>query len=1054
IAVGDLQATDTSNADATRATLTVIQHPTITKSFLPAAILTGENSTLRFRLSNPNPSILLPSGLTEIHFTDTLTDMQIATPMVVSSGCANFAYQATPGGTTFEVTDASLPAGASCNIDLRVTSSVLGAHDNQSSGVTTAQTTTASPPSNIATLSVDELNITGVVFEDVNYGGGAGRDQAGSGGAGVNGVTVELYDAAGYWLASTLTANDGTRDGAYDFAAVTDGDYYVRVVNQTVASTRPGSDGSERGVQTFRSDGTTPVTDEVGGRNPAVADTLAYAPGALLNTGNFTFTGGMIDGQAQSVTPVTVAGSDVTGVDFGFNFDTIVNVNDAGQGSLRQFILNSNRLANTGLAQEGSRKALDNTDEALPAGVETSIFMIPAAQLTGGVAQITLNSSTLPAITGANGAGTLIDATTQTVNIGDTNPGVLGSGGTVGVDALPLPQIQRPEVQLAPAAAGMSYGLTVGAGNSGVRGLAIYGFGTNVNANGLIIVNSTGTNALIEQNLIGTSATSFSAPPLQGPGSSVNISGSSGILRNNLIGFSRGNGVRVTSTLWSITGNEIHANGNGSADNLWSYFGSLLTIEGNRIADAASGGFDGLNASTFTNNTVTGNGQATTSSEDYGVSVVGNGSVLSKNIFSGNVGQGILVYSNVQPASINNIISQNLTFNNGKLAIDITASSSTAGNDVTLNDAGDTDTGPNNGLNFPQFSSAALLGTDMILQGCAPAGSTIELFEADVSPTAASGVSAGANRFGRTQDYGEGERYLLTLTEGVDEDTATTPPDCSTLTDADGNSALGMNPFRWTVPLPADVVAGDLLTATATLSATGTSEFSAVIPLTLLHDYGDAPASYGAPSHTIVSGIHLGLNAPDAESASVSPLDGSGDDATDTDDEDGAFYGTVASGVALDGQPFYRNRLQTVEVAVTGTGARLSAWFDWNGDGDFLDAGEQVAADSGDDGTGSDLLAGDGIIQLLVTPPAGVVAGTGYARFRWSTDSGLTPDGTAADGEVEDYAVTLVDATPFTCDSRLFSVANSPSILREADFSTLPASLNDLGTAPQSLNGA
>ena len=35
---------------------------------------------------------------------------------------------------------------------------------------------------------------------------------------------------------------------------------------------------------------------------------------------------------------------DVTGVDFGFNFDVVVNTNDAGQGTLRQFILNSNLL--------------------------------------------------------------------------------------------------------------------------------------------------------------------------------------------------------------------------------------------------------------------------------------------------------------------------------------------------------------------------------------------------------------------------------------------------------------------------------------------------------------------------------------------------------------------------------------------------------------------------------------------------------------------------------------------------------------------------------------
>lgn len=71
---------------------------------------------------------------------------------------------------------------------------------------------------------------------------------------------------------------------------------------------------------------------------------------------------------------MTVGASAVSGVDFGFNFSTVVNTNNAGQGSLRQFILNSNLLANTGLDQ------VDNPSDGAPdpaAGVETSIFMIP-----------------------------------------------------------------------------------------------------------------------------------------------------------------------------------------------------------------------------------------------------------------------------------------------------------------------------------------------------------------------------------------------------------------------------------------------------------------------------------------------------------------------------------------------------------------------------------------------------------------------------------------------------------------------------------------------------
>ena len=52
--------------------------------------------------------------------------------------------------------------------------------------------------------------------------------------------------------------------------------------------------------------------------------------------------------------------------------------------------------------------------------------MIPSGALTSGVAVITL-ASALPTVTGSS---TRLDATTQTVNIGNTNIGTLGTGGS------------------------------------------------------------------------------------------------------------------------------------------------------------------------------------------------------------------------------------------------------------------------------------------------------------------------------------------------------------------------------------------------------------------------------------------------------------------------------------------------------------------------------------------------------------------------------------------------------------------------------------------------
>ena len=72
---------------------------------------------------------------------------------------------------------------------------------------------------------------------------------------------------------------------------------------------------------------------------------------------------------------VVIGSTDLNGVDFGVNFDVIVNTNDSGQGSFRQFIINSNELSNSNLDQEDDPTSGVNFSK--PLGIETSIFMMP-----------------------------------------------------------------------------------------------------------------------------------------------------------------------------------------------------------------------------------------------------------------------------------------------------------------------------------------------------------------------------------------------------------------------------------------------------------------------------------------------------------------------------------------------------------------------------------------------------------------------------------------------------------------------------------------------------
>ena len=79
------------------------------------------------------------------------------------------------------------------------------------------------------------------------------------------------------------------------------------------------------------------VFSMTGWSKPNASHTLAMLQGTDVDT----------DGVAewtQSIVTLDASGGDVTGVDLGFNFDVVVNTNDAGQGTLRQFILNSNLL--------------------------------------------------------------------------------------------------------------------------------------------------------------------------------------------------------------------------------------------------------------------------------------------------------------------------------------------------------------------------------------------------------------------------------------------------------------------------------------------------------------------------------------------------------------------------------------------------------------------------------------------------------------------------------------------------------------------------------------
>ena len=84
-------------------------------------------------------------------------------------------------------------------------------------------------------IKVPSNLIAGRIFEDVNYPGGIGRNQTDSGGIGVSGAIVELFDSSGNFLQRKTTNITGN----YSFGGMADGDFNVKVVNSTIRSNRP-----------------------------------------------------------------------------------------------------------------------------------------------------------------------------------------------------------------------------------------------------------------------------------------------------------------------------------------------------------------------------------------------------------------------------------------------------------------------------------------------------------------------------------------------------------------------------------------------------------------------------------------------------------------------------------------------------------------------------------------------------------------------------------------------------------------------------------------------
>ncbi|MGE0886656.1 MAG: beta strand repeat-containing protein [Blastocatellales bacterium] len=155
------QTTPTAGAPSNIANLTVLDPPTISKAFAPSSIPFGGTSTVTLTLGNTNAI-----NLTGASFTDTLTNMSAVGGAVGGTCVGTTPAMLAANATALSFSGITIPSAGNCTVTFAVKSSVIGMHNNQTSGVTTTQTPTPGLASNVAVLTVVKADTTTTITSD------------------------------------------------------------------------------------------------------------------------------------------------------------------------------------------------------------------------------------------------------------------------------------------------------------------------------------------------------------------------------------------------------------------------------------------------------------------------------------------------------------------------------------------------------------------------------------------------------------------------------------------------------------------------------------------------------------------------------------------------------------------------------------------------------------------------------------------------------------------------------------------------------------------------
>ncbi len=231
-------ATAAGNTVACTVTNSAVADLAITKTNGVTSVASGGTTTYTIRVTNNGPSSVTGAVLKDPAATG-LTQTGAACTSASGNTCA-----AAPGTAALQGAGVTLPAlasGAFYEVTLTATVTASSGTVTNTATVDVPSGVTDPVATNNAASDTDSVapvfTISGRVYADSNYGGGAGRPYNAAQGMSLRpGVRVELYNAAGTFISAVLT----DASGAYSFANQMAATYKIRVVNSFVTSSRTG----------------------------------------------------------------------------------------------------------------------------------------------------------------------------------------------------------------------------------------------------------------------------------------------------------------------------------------------------------------------------------------------------------------------------------------------------------------------------------------------------------------------------------------------------------------------------------------------------------------------------------------------------------------------------------------------------------------------------------------------------------------------------------------------------------------------------------------------